>query len=256
LARTDVNLLKTVSDPTHVRDTNNMAFITQMENSHAQGLFYFNELAGDSFNGLTQYVKDPTALNGNMMINMGGTTAVSQASIYLVGWSDYTVHGIFAKNLNAGLKHTAYGTMEAPISHTYTDAEGVERTIREVHDEWVLNSGVAVLDPRFVGRICNIELDQAKMYAEDAATGLASVVNNIATRVNDLLNRLPHTNVKLSLYAPGPIMTMIESQAYNKQNEFVKFESREDGLRMTKVCGVPLKKCQALSLTEDVVTGF
>jgi len=79
------------------------AFIEAMNQEMASTLFYGNAgLTPEEFTGLSIRYSDPAAVNGQNVIDAGGSGS-DNSSIWLVAWGGQTVHGIFPKGSKAGL---------------------------------------------------------------------------------------------------------------------------------------------------------
>src|SRR6185369_6127768 len=107
---------------------------------------------------------------GNI-VNAGGTSANSNTSIWLIGWGQNTVHGLFPKGSKAGLQVRDMGEV------ALTDANNNVYQGYRTHFKW--DCGISVRDWRYVVRIANINVN-------NGAVTTPNFVNTLVTAVNKL----------------------------------------------------------------------
>ena len=129
------------------------AFLEAMSQELARVLFYGNNGATpEQFNGLAVRYSDSTAQNTDNIIKGGGVGS-DNTSIYLIGWDDETIHGIFPKGSKAGIIHEDKGEQIVYGAN----GMGASRLVALVdHFQW--KAGIALKDWRYVVRICNIDI--------------------------------------------------------------------------------------------------
>ena len=224
---------------------NAAAAVEALGQTAEEALFYGDGSVGSIY-GLQHYYN---AISGgataNNIISCGGTTANKQTSLYLIGMGERAYHLIHAANAPAGIKRTDLGVQ----TQTLSNGKQIDWKI----EKWNLNIGSALIDWRTCGRICNIELSDGALLAEDA-NGEAEVVNAIATRANVLLNRLKGNYGKLGFYCTPDVISMIGNQAFNRANNALSFTQDEAGHRRVTLWGIPLYKSDAILKTEAVVS--
>lgn len=138
------------------------AFIESMNQEMASTLFYGNSgIDAEEFTGLSVRYSDPTAANGQNVIDAGGAGA-DNSSIWLVCWSPQTTHGIFPKGSKAGLLHEDLGEV------TVETTAGIAGTrMRALQDRWQWKCGIAVKDWRYNVRIGSIDLSLLRAGSVD-----------------------------------------------------------------------------------------
>ena len=142
------------------RTTEDRAFIQGMSNQMAQTIFYGDEsVNAERFTGLAPRYNSLSAENADNIIDAGGTANLR--SIWLIGWSNMTVHGITPKGSPTGLQQRDLGedTAQAP------DGNG-QYQIYRTHYKW--DAGLTLRDWRYVVRIANID---ETALTSDASTG-------------------------------------------------------------------------------------
>lgn len=179
------------------------------DKAHLEGMnqaFCDTLIAGDlstnpeRFLGLQPRYATPSATKTNSGYNMidGGAVdgQTDTTSIYLVGWGDQTVHGIYPKGSKMGL------TVEDKGQVTLTDADGGMFEGYRTHYKW--DVGLTVRDWRYVVRICNI--DVSVLVANSSPPDLITLMIKA-------LNRLPSLrNCKPVFYCNNTVKTMLEVQ--------------------------------------------
>ena len=171
------------------------------------------------------------------IIDMGGTTASSQASMWLVVWGPNTVHCIYPKGSSAGLKHEDLGEV------TLADNNGGRFQGYRSHYAW--DVGLTVRDWRYIVRIANIEVADL----EDAATQKALYQKMIMA-----LHTIPNRSMgRPVFYAGAAVSTMLDLAAVEKSNATLGMKE-VFGKEVLTFRGIPIKECDALLETEDVLT--
>lgn len=193
------------------------------------------------YNTLGAPANKPTAITRssylNHIIDMGGQTASSQASMWLVTWGENTVHGIYPKGMTAGLKHEDLGEV------TLFDNNGGRFQGYRSHYEW--NVGLTVRDWRYIVRIANIEVADL----EDPATQKALYHKMIMA-----LHTIPNRRMGRPIfYAGAAVSTMLDLAAVEKANISLGYNN-VFGQEVLTFRGIPIKECDALLETEDVLT--
>lgn len=224
---------------------NASAAVESIGQTAEETLFYGDGSVGSIYGIQHYYNTISGGATAKNIISCGGTTSNSQTSIYLIGMGEYSFHLIHAKNAPAGIVRKDLGIQ------TEKDENGKE--IDWKIEKWNLNLGSALIDWRTCGRLCNIELSNSALLAEDAG-GAAKVVNAIATRATVLLNRLKGRYGKLGFYCTPDVISMLSNQAFNRANNALGFSQDENGHQRVTLWGVPLYKSDAILTTEAVVS--
>jgi hypothetical protein len=226
------------------RMSENTAFIEAMSQEAAQTLIYGDStLAPEEFLGLAPRFDDvPTtsggAANKVNVIDAAGTGS-DNASIWLIGWGENSVHGIYPKGSVSGLVHEDLGL------DTVYDANNNRFRAYVDHYQWKL--GVAVRDWRYVVRICNIDTSD---LLRTAASG--AVLFDLMTRALHRIHSL--TGVRPAFYANRTVNSFLDRQLINATASSTLSRADIAGQRHITFGGVPLNVCDALTDAEARVT--
>lgn len=212
------------------------AFLEAMNQNMASTLFYGDiSKTPQRFQGLAaryntlDVKKAATAEN---VIDAGGTASGKLTSVWLVAWSDLTVHGIFPKGSQAGFHHGDKGQV------TLEDEHGGKYEGYRTHYKWDI--GLTVRDWRYAVRVANLdvttigddELIEALVLASDALPDMKMgrpifyMNKRVRTRLRNAFRRGPNVNLTLSEAGGKPVMAFDE---------------------------IPIKRCDALVNTESRV---
>lgn len=217
------------------------AFIEAMNQEMVQTLFYGNSgLSPEEFTGLSVRYSDPTATNGQNVIDAGGSGS-DNASIWLVSWGANTVHGIFPKGSKAGLIHEDLGevTVEA------TAGMGGTR-MRAFQDHWQWKCGLALKDWRYVVRIGSIDI--SNLVAKSSAADLIELMIKA-------IHRLPTMGMgKPVFYMNRTVFQMLDIQ---RRDDVISggglIYKDVDGIMVPTFRGIPIRKVDGLIETEAAV---
>lgn len=222
------------------RLSENMAFIEAMNQEMASTLIYGDSsIDPEKFLGLSQRFSSLSgAENSQNIINAGGSGS-DNTSIWLVGWGSQTVHGIYPKGSEAGLKHEDLGL------DTVLDSAG--NKYRAYVDHYVWKCGMALRDWRYVVRICNIDVSDLK---HDAASG-ANLIN-LMTRALERIHSL--NGVTPVFYCNRTIRSFLRQQHVAKIAGSTLTWDMVGGKRIGHFCEVPLRRVDAILDNEVALT--
>lgn len=126
----------------------------------AGALFYSNEATTpQQFTGFSPYYNTITTSNAQSAKNVlsGGGSANANASMWLVGWGDNTIHGIFPKGSQAGLIYEDKGD----ITPLY-DTNGNRYEGYTSYFCWKV--GLCIKNWQYAVRICNLDTTTAGLF--------------------------------------------------------------------------------------------
>lgn len=236
-AEVDKRLADLNGNAASFRLSEDMAFIEAMNQEMASTIFYGSTATDpEKFNGLSIRYSDPTAENGENLVN-GGGTGDDNTSIWLVIWGDQTCHGIYPKGASAGLKHEDLGEV------TLEDADGGKYQGYRSHYTW--DCGLTLRDWRYVVRICNLDVS-ALIVQSGAADLITKMV--IASEIPNSLSM-----GRAAWYCNKTVSTYLRLQALAKTNVQLTLESVE-GKPITMFGGIPIRRCDSLLNTESPIT--
>lgn len=216
------------------------AFLEAMNESFVQTLFYGDVTVNpERFTGLSARYNSLGAANKQNVINMAGSTAAGQNSIWLIVWGPQTVTGIFPKGSSAGLIHQDLGEIDA--------FDASNNRFRAFADRWQWKCGLTVRDWRYAVRIANI--DQAALLAD--TTGATIKVLEAMIRATA---RIPAFGMGRPVwYVNRTIAEMLRIQAMNKSANALGLSEGQNQLTQNFL-GIPIRLCDQLLSTEAVVS--
>lgn len=220
------------------------AFIEAMNIEMADTLFYGDHTtAPEEFLGLAaRYDTISGATNGQNILSGGGSGS-DNTSIWVVGWGEDTVYGIFPKGSTAGLVHTpGQGSAGGGADWAFDSNNNRYRAYID-HFQW--KCGVALKDWRYVVRIANI--DVSNLVADSSAADLIKLLSRA-------LDRFPSTKgIKPAIYCNRTVYSMLKIQALNKSSSALAVEKALDQFKLTFL-GVPIRQCDSILLTESTIS--
>lgn len=226
-----------------------MAFIESMNQTMATTLFYGNNgVNPEQFNGLAVRYSSLSAANASNIVNAGGSGS-DNSSIWLVCWGANTIHGIFPKGSQAGIKQKDHG--EVTLETTAGVAGSRMQAYRE-HFQW--KNGIALRDWRYVVRIANIDI--SNLIAESSAADLIKAMIRAT-------HRIPHMKMgKPVFYMNRTCFQMLDIQRFeylgggpggSAGGGGISYET-VDGKSVPAFRGIPIRICDALTQTEATVS--
>lgn len=227
------------------------AWRMSMDKPHIEGfrqtlastLFYGDTTVDpEKFMGLTprfNTLSTATAQTANNVIAAdSGASGATQTSIWLIGWGEHTVHGIYPKGTEAGLDMRDLG------EDTSVDANGLKYQVMRTHFQW--DCGLAVPDWRYIVRICNIDVDN---LTKTGSTGsdLVDALVQATEKIQSL------EGVRAAFYANRRITSFLRRQIMNKSNIHLTLD-QVAGKRVLAFDGIPFRRTDAILNTESVVS--
>lgn len=201
---------------------------------------FYGSLAQDPAGliGLANRYWSVNSANGNQASNVldSGGTGSTNTSVYFIGWSPETVTGIYPKGSKAGLQVNDMGTQIA------YDASGNPYAVEMVQFTW--QCGLAVLDWRYVIRICNIDVS---LFSGGSAA-------NLYRQMIRAINIIPNLNGKrFAFYGNRAFKTWADIQATEKSTNAFQVITDNQGKMFTGFRGYPVRLCDQILSTESRV---
>jgi hypothetical protein len=243
----DADIAKLNGDVNAFRLSESMAFLEAMNQQMASTLFYGTNANPEEFVGLAPRYNDLSAANAQNIIGAGGSGS-DNSSIWLVGWGDQTVHGIFPKGSSAGLEHEDLGLDDA--------FDASNNRFRAYMDRYVWKNGLMVKDWRYVVRIANVDISDLAGQTGTQASTAATAIVKLMTRAIDRLPSL--NNVSLSFYANRTIVSHLRIAAQDKSASVLNITESTNQFGQTifttTFMGIPVRIVDALTEAEAQVT--
>lgn len=238
----DVDLAMLNGNTAAFRLSEAQAFIEAMNQEMAATLFFGNAgIDPEEFTGLSVRYSDLGADNAQNIVDGGGTGS-DNSSIWLVGWGDNSIYGIFPKGSQAGLEHNDFGL------ETVETAAGVGQTrMRAYRDQWKWKSGIALKDWRFTARIPN--LDISNLVSGSGAADLTDLMIRAMHRIENLRMN------KMVWYMNRSLFQFLDLQRRDDVISGGGLVYKDvDGHAIPHFRQIPIRICDALIETESRVT--
>lgn len=218
------------------------AFVEAMGQEVASTLFYGNATtAPEEFTGLAVHYSSLSATNAQNII-AGGGAGSDNSSVWLVGWGEKGVHGIFPKGSKAGLIHEDLGLVTVEVT-----AGVAGNRMRAYQDHWQWKAGVAVKDWRYAVRIPNIDI--SNLVAKSSAADLIELMIKAIHRIPNM------AGVKPVFYMNRSCFQMLDIQ---RRDDVISggglMFSNVDGKPQYTFRGIPVRICDALTEAESLVS--
>ncbi|AXF52848.1 MAG: major capsid protein [Podoviridae sp. ctdb7] len=234
----DVDLAMLNGNTAAFRLSEASSFIEAMNQAMQQGVLYGNtDVTPESFTGISprfSTVSTATAATAANVIDAGGTGSTN-TSIWLIGWGEKTVHGIYPKGSQAGLVHKDLGEGDA------FDVAG--NRFRALMDQYQWKCGVAVKDWRYIVRIANVDVST---LTKNAASG-ADIID-LMTQALELIQGL--TGVTPVFYVSRRIRSFLRRQTVNKVASGTLSYDNVGGKPALMFGEVPVRRVDAILNTE------
>lgn len=217
------------------------AFIEAMNQEMASTLFYGTAASPEEFVGLATRYSSLSATNAQNIVSGGGSGS-DNSSIWLVGWGDQSLFGIFPKGSKAGVDHRDLG-----LQVVETTAGIAGNRMMAYRDKWCWKTGIALKDWRYVVRIPN--LDVSNLTAKTSAADLVELMIKAVHRIPNI------AMVKPVFYMNRTCFQMLDIQ---RRDSIIAGGGLTwdtvDGKRQASFRGIPVKLCDVLTETESAVS--
>lgn len=243
----DKDLVDLNGSTSSFRLSESTAFLESMNQNFASTLFYGDtDTNPERFMGLApRFSTISGATNGQNIISAGTVTGGDGQSIWLIGWGENTVHGIFPKGSKAGLIHEDLGV------DTVVDSAGGRYRAYLDHYQW--KCGLALRDWRYVVRIANI--DTSAMIADTAGATV-----KLIEYMSRAIDRIPNFGMcKPVFYMSRTAFSILRVQAMNKSTNALSIENALDQFGNVikgnlSFQGIPIRRVDALTATEAQIS--
>jgi hypothetical protein len=244
----DKDLAELNGNTAQFRLSENMAFLEAMNQEMASTLFYGNSTnEPEAFTGLAVRYSSLSAANGQNILSAGGASTLT--SVYLVGWGDNTVHGIYPKGTTAGLQHTDLGL------DTVTDAAGGKYRAYQDHYQW--KCGMSLRDWRYVTRIANINITHLAAQSDTQASTAGTELIKMMSRAID---RIPAFGMcKPVFYMNRTVFSLLRVMALQKSSGALSIEQAADQFGNPvrgnlSFMGIPIRRVDSILNNETAIS--
>ena len=221
-------------------------FLEAMNQQFVSTLFYGNVLANPgTFMGLApRYGAISGAVNQQNIISLAGTGSTN-TSIWLLGWAEDTVCGIFPKGSMAGLSHEDYGLQTVQTQVAGGAVGMTSGYMRAYQDRFVWEPGLALRDWRYGVRIANINVPN--LVSNVTTPDLISAMSRSLDRLPSLKGCMPVFYMNRTLYS------FLRLQGLNKSNAAVTVQPALNQFELGFE-GVPIRRVDQLLNTEAQIS--
>ena len=230
------------------RMSEGQAFVEAMGQAQATTLIYGSASSPEEYSGLATRYSDKSAPNGDNIIDAGGTGS-DNASVYLVGWGERSIFGVFPKGSVAGLTHEDLGVQDS------FDA-GTENRYRAYHDLYKWKNGLVVKDWRYGVRIANVDVSDLVAQTGTQASNAATAIIKLMSRAIDHLPNI--SSVRPAFYVNRTVASHLRVAALDKSSSAVTIEPALNQFGETihnmVFLGVPVRLVDVLTNAEAQVT--
>jgi hypothetical protein len=221
-------------------------FLEAMNQQFVSTLFYGNILASPgTFLGFSpRYGAIANAVNQQNILNLAGTGSTN-TSIWLIGWGEDTVCGIFPKGSMAGLSHEDYGLQTVQVQIAGAAVGITSGYMRAYQDRFVWEPGLALRDWRYAVRIANIGVPT--LVSTTTTPDMISAMSRALDRLPSLKGCTPVWYMNRTCYS------FIRLQAMNRSQSAVTLQPALNQFELGFE-GVPIRRVDQLINTEAQIS--
>lgn len=221
------------------RMSEDVSFIEGMNQEFADTLIYGNEgTEPEAFTGFAPRFNSLSAENAINIIDAGGSGS-DNTSIWLIVWSPQTVHCIFPKGSQVGLKMTDKGQ----VTIEDVDGDGGRMEAYRTHYRW--DVGLTVRDWRYVVRIANIDVSELNTIAN---------TKNLIEWMIKASERIPSFGIgRAAFYVNRNIREKLRLGILEKTSSQLSWES-VSGKRVLTFDDIPVRRLDRLIDSEAEIT--
>ena len=235
------------------RASEDNAFLQSYNIEISNGIFYNSTATSpEKFHGLSPRLAASAGnpASGQIIKADAAASGADQNSIWLVGWGEHAVKGIYPKG------STSAGFTTEDLGRQLTkDSNNNDFTAWVTHYMW--QAGIAVEDYRYVVRAGNIDTSNLKA---DMSTG-ADLIGTMTQMVHTLFDT---DSVQPRFYMNRTVAAMLDQQCLRRAgNDYLKYVSADElgmagmgglGTRLIPTwLGIPIRVTDALLSTESVI---
>lgn len=261
----DSELLEMSSNPAETRMREGRAHVEGMRQSFVETLIYGSAADDDTeFNGIFVRYDDLDGDTGDNILNARGDADGAPndyTDALLIGWHPETVFGIYPKNTTAGLRHKPIEEQAIPTSSGTPSAlnAGTAKMLA-VGDQWTWKCGLGVADWRYIVRICNISISDAKSLGTTGtgtvfSQGLEQYASNLLYLMAEAYHHIPDPDmVRLCWYVNRDLYIAFDRMIIASANANVYRTQDVTGRMVMTYRGIPIKLIDQMVASTSLVT--
>jgi len=237
----DVTLAQAAPNPKAFRMSEASAFLEGLGQTLAEAMIYANgQLDPEQPTGLAPRLASlsGSGTSKNTVLGCSGTGS-DLTSVYLVNWGLESVFMFYPRNqANLGIVHKDLG--EVTLEEFDSSGAATGRKYQGYRDYFEVKAGMAVKNPRCIGRVCNIETSgSSNLWSDDTMLSV--------------MNRMKKRGMGSNAYCNATVLDQIDQAVKDKTN--VSFTSKEVfGVEVQAFRGVPIRRVDQILDTEAQVS--
>ena len=178
----------------------------------------------------------------NIVDGDAGGSDTNYGSIWLVGWSDNTIHGLVPKHATAGIKVTDKGQ----VTSETVGGTGTRMEVYRTHFQ--MKAGLVVKDWRYAVRIPNIRRGELTADASSNSADLPDLMFSAMELLPSMMGIRP------VFYMDRTIRTFLRKQLASKVGGSTLTFEDVGGRKTAMFQDIPIRRVDALSATESAVS--
>ena len=232
------------------RMSEDMAHLEGMNQEFASTLFYGDEsVASEEFTGfLPRFNSSSAESYENVLLDTayggGSASGTDNTSIWLVVWGPNTCHGIYSKGSQMGLSKEDKG--QVTIENVSGTSAGGRMEAYRTHYKWCC--GLSVRDWRYIVRM---QIDATNLGGDPTTSGVA----DITEMMSDACELIPSLSAgRAAFYCNRKVKQTLRKQFVNKVKQSTLGMDEIGGKSTLVFDGIPIRKCDAITLTETRIS--
>lgn len=174
----------------------------------------------------------------NQVYSGGGSGSVN-SSVWLIGWGEDTVYGVYPQGSQAGIENEDLGIIDAH------DADG--GVFRAYATHFRAQMGLAIEDWRYVARLANVDITNTTVADAATLTFLNALI--------DMTHAIPNLSMcRPVFYCNRAVKSFLTKLAYVKTNLALNVGEVYGEKNVLNINGIPLRSSDSITLTEATIS--
>lgn len=238
----DEDLVDLADNKAQFRLNESKAHLQGIAHDHQAKIIYGNTASDpEQFLGLAPRFNSLSAVNGNNIIDAGGTGS-DNTSVWFIVWDQTTCHGLYPKGSKAGVEHKDLGV------ETKEDSSG--GLLRVYRDQYKLKAGISVRDWRYVVRIANIDVSDLQNGSVD--------IYKFMRKAYWKLPKGFRAKGKVAIYCNSDVLEALDAAGTNDTgggDNYIRLKPMEiQGKEVEAYRRIPVRQVDAILNTEAQIT--
>ncbi len=214
-----------------------------LNNDAADSIFHANAKTDpEKMHGLLPRYSSLTAGDYYPYVKSGGGSGSVNTSMWFVTWGPKTCSLLYPQGSKAGLQIIDRGQTRV--------LDGSSNPYYAYETQFIWKLGLAVIDPRYVTRLCNIDVTT---LTADAATGCDLLDDMLDTYILRPAATLGQSVARTFIYCNKTVWSYLWKQSRNQANVALQ-QGNAGGQPFVAWNGIPIHICEAINSTEATVS--